>query len=114
MFCLPLVQQYHVTENNLTCDPPLTVMTKGAKVYGFYPSSTGVEISCAESGVPSTSVSVTGKIISKLDYQSSTTIGISVTRGSTSAVPATNARIIIGRDPSMPGGYKIITGYPTQ
>ncbi|HCR1901140.1 TPA: hemagglutinin repeat-containing protein, partial [Enterobacter asburiae] len=50
----------------------------------------------------------------ELDYQSSTAIGISVTRGSTSAEPATNARIIIGRDPSMPGGYKIITGYPTQ
>ncbi|WP_293545048.1 hemagglutinin repeat-containing protein [Pluralibacter sp.] len=49
----------------------------------------------------------------ELDYQSSTAIGISVTRGSTSAVPATNARIIIGRDSSMPGGYKIITGYPT-
>ncbi|WP_429616236.1 RNase A-like domain-containing protein [Serratia sp. 2723] len=49
----------------------------------------------------------------ELDYQSSTAIGISVTRGATSAVPATNARIIIGRDPSMPDGYKIITGYPT-
>ncbi|ELV2766840.1 RNase A-like domain-containing protein [Enterobacter cloacae] len=50
----------------------------------------------------------------ELDYQSSTPIGISVTRGLTSAVPVTNARIIIGRDPSMPDGYKIITGYPTQ
>ncbi|NBJ32318.1 filamentous hemagglutinin N-terminal domain-containing protein [Serratia fonticola] len=49
----------------------------------------------------------------ELDYQSSAAIGISVTRGATSAVPATNARIIIGRDPSMPDGYKIITGYPT-
>ncbi len=45
----------------------------------------------------------------ELDYQASTVIGISVTRGSTSAVPATNARIIIGRDSSIPGGYKIIT-----
>ena len=49
----------------------------------------------------------------ELDYESSAAIGISVTRGATSAVPATNARIIIGRDPSMPDGYKIITGYPT-
>ena len=49
----------------------------------------------------------------ELDYYSTTPIGISVSRGSTSAVPVTNARIIIGRDPSMPDGYKIITGYPT-
>jgi len=38
----------------------------------------------------------------ELDYQSSAAIGISVTRGSTNVVPTTNARIIIGRDPSMP------------
>jgi len=49
----------------------------------------------------------------ELNYQSSAAIGISVTRGSTNVVPTTNARIIIGRDPSMPDGYKIITGYPT-
>jgi filamentous hemagglutinin len=49
----------------------------------------------------------------ELDYQSSAAIGISVTRGSRNVVPTTNARIIIGRDPSMPDGYKIITGYPT-
>ncbi|GAB3412978.1 hypothetical protein GCM10027361_24200 [Erwinia aphidicola] len=49
----------------------------------------------------------------ELDYQSSAAIGISVTRGSTNVVPTTNARIIIGRDPSMPDGYRIITGYPT-
>ncbi|MFN3071973.1 hemagglutinin repeat-containing protein, partial [Serratia sp. J2] len=57
--------------------------------------------------------SMSGSGYLELDYQSSAAIGISVTRGATSAVPATNARIIIGRDPSMPDGYKIITGYPT-
>lgn len=48
-----------------------------------------------------------------LNYQSSSAIGISVTNGSTSAVQATNAKVVIGRDSSMPDGYKIITGYPT-
>lgn len=49
-----------------------------------------------------------------LNYQSSSAIGISVTNGSTSAVQATNAKVVIGRDSSMPDGYKIITGYPTS
>ncbi|RWR02706.1 hypothetical protein ED28_06900 [[Pantoea] beijingensis] len=48
----------------------------------------------------------------ELDYKSPDAIGISVIRGSASAVPATNVRIIIARDFSMPEGYKIITGYP--
>jgi filamentous hemagglutinin len=48
-----------------------------------------------------------------LNYQSSSAIGISVTNGSTSAVQATNAKVVNGRDSSMPDGYKIITGYPT-
>jgi hypothetical protein len=43
-------------------------MTKEEKVYRFYPSSTGGGISGAESGVPSASVSVDGKIISKLRF----------------------------------------------
>lgn len=49
-------------------DGSVTVMTKGEKVYRFYPSSTGGGISGAESGVPSASVSVNGKIISKLRF----------------------------------------------
>lgn len=49
-------------------DGSVTVMTKGEKVYRFYPSSTGGGIAGAESGVPSASVSVNGKIISKLSF----------------------------------------------
>ncbi len=49
-------------------DGSVTVMTKGEKVYRFYPSSTGGGIAGAESGVPSASVSVNGKIISKLRF----------------------------------------------
>uniref|UniRef100_A8GJ82 Filamentous haemagglutinin family outer membrane protein n=1 Tax=Serratia proteamaculans (strain 568) TaxID=399741 RepID=A8GJ82_SERP5 len=49
----------------------------------------------------------------EIDYQSNVPIGISVSRGSTNVSSVTNARIIIARDPSMPAGYKIITGYPT-
>lgn len=49
----------------------------------------------------------------EIDYQSNVPIGISVSRGSTNVSSVTNARIIIARDPSMPTGYKIITGYPT-
>lgn len=59
-------------------------------------------------------LSGTQKQYLELEYHSSTPIGISVSRGSTSVTPATNARVIIGRDPSMPDGYRIITGYPTQ
>ncbi|HKV96049.1 MAG TPA: RNase A-like domain-containing protein, partial [Gammaproteobacteria bacterium] len=39
--------------------------------------------------------------------------GISVTRGATGAVDAISVRIILVRDPSMPIGYKILTGFPT-
>ncbi len=49
-------------------DGSVTVMTKDEKVYRFYPSSTGGGIAGAESGVPSASVSVNGKIISKLRF----------------------------------------------
>lgn len=49
----------------------------------------------------------------EIDYKSSSTIGISISKGQTSATQVSNARIIIARDPSMPTGYRIITGYPT-
>ncbi|QYN45509.1 filamentous hemagglutinin [Gilliamella sp. ESL0441] len=49
----------------------------------------------------------------EINYKSSSTIGISVSKGQTSATQVSNARIIIARDPSMPTGYRIITGYPT-
>lgn len=46
----------------------VTVMTKGEKVYRFYPKSTGGGVIGAETGIPSASVSVNGKIISKLRF----------------------------------------------
>ena len=49
-------------------DGSVTVMTKDEKVYRFYPSSTGGGIAGTESGVSSASVSVNGKIISKLRF----------------------------------------------
>uniref|UniRef100_UPI00390821B3 hemagglutinin repeat-containing protein n=1 Tax=Lelliottia wanjuensis TaxID=3050585 RepID=UPI00390821B3 len=53
---------------SISKDGSVTIMTQGEKVYRFYPSSTGGGISGAESGVPSASVSVNGKIISKLRF----------------------------------------------
>lgn len=53
---------------SISKDGSVTVMTKEEKVYRFYPSSTGGGLSGAESGVPSASVSVDGKIISKLRF----------------------------------------------
>jgi filamentous hemagglutinin len=53
---------------SISKDGYVTIMTQGEKVYRFYPPSTGGGISGAESGVPSASVSVNGKIISKLRF----------------------------------------------
>jgi len=49
-------------------DGTVTVMTKGDKIYRFYPKSTGGGVIGADSGVPSASVSVNGKIITKLRF----------------------------------------------
>lgn len=49
----------------------------------------------------------------RLDYSFPSPIGISVIRGATSANDVGSARVILGRDSSMPLGYKIITGFPT-
>jgi RHS repeat-associated protein len=48
----------------------------------------------------------------RLDYSFPSPIGISVIRGATSANDVGSARVILGRDSSMPLGYKIITGFP--
>ena len=48
----------------------------------------------------------------EIDYKSSSTVGISISKGQTSATQVSNARIIIAREPSMPTGYRVITGYP--
>jgi hypothetical protein len=42
-------------------DGKVTIMTKGDKVYKFYPQSTGGGVSNAQSGVPSASVSLLNK-----------------------------------------------------
>ncbi|SPB17149.1 hemagglutinin [Caballeronia novacaledonica] len=50
----------------------------------------------------------------RLDYSSSDPTGISVAKGTSGAVDVNSARVILVRDPSMPTGYKILTGYPTK
>jgi RHS repeat-associated protein len=52
----------------LSQDGTVTIMTKGDKTYRFYPSSTGGGVAGAASGVPSASVSLLDKIISKLRF----------------------------------------------
>jgi hypothetical protein len=49
----------------------------------------------------------------RLDYSYPEPVGISVTRGASGAVDVNSARVILVRDPSMPTGYKILTGFPT-
>lgn len=50
----------------------------------------------------------------RLDYFFPDPVGISVIRGATGAIDASSARTILLRDSSMPNGYKIINGFPTQ
>jgi hypothetical protein len=49
----------------------------------------------------------------RLDHTLSSPVGISVTRGTSSAVDASSVRVILVRDSKMPTGYKILTGFPT-
>lgn len=48
----------------------------------------------------------------RIDYSQSGPVGISVSRGATSAVDVSGIRIILVRDPSMSTGYRIHTGFP--
>ncbi|URL59487.1 hemagglutinin repeat-containing protein [Luteibacter flocculans] len=50
----------------------------------------------------------------RLDYSLSDPVGISVSRGATSALDVNSVRMILVRDASMPTGYKILTGFPTK
>lgn len=43
-----------------------------------------------------------------INHSSSRVVG----RGSTTATPATNIRVVIQRDPKMSSGYRIVTGFP--
>ncbi|WP_239142619.1 RHS repeat-associated core domain-containing protein [Variovorax sp. WS11] len=49
-------------------DGAVTVMTQGDKVYRFYPQSTGGGVLGAPAGVPSASVSILDKIVTKLRF----------------------------------------------
>jgi hypothetical protein len=49
----------------------------------------------------------------RIDYTLPDPVGISVSRGATSAIDVNSTRTILVRDPSMPTGYKILTGFPT-
>jgi len=47
-----------------------------------------------------------------INHNSGTKVGNVMARGSTTSVPSSNVRVVIQREPSMPTGYKIITGFP--
>lgn len=49
----------------------------------------------------------------RIDHTLPNPVGISVSRGATSAIDVNSTRTILVRDPSMPTGYKILTGFPT-
>ena len=50
----------------------------------------------------------------RIDYTLPDPVGISVSRGASGAVDVNSTRAILVRDPSMPTGYKILTGFPTK
>ncbi|QBH01549.1 RNase A-like domain-containing protein [Xanthomonas oryzae] len=49
----------------------------------------------------------------RLDQNFPDSVGITVTSGATSAVEVNSARVVLVRDPSMPMGYRVQTGFPT-
>jgi hypothetical protein len=49
-----------------------------------------------------------------VDYSMSEPVGIFLARGATGAVIVNSTRIILVRDPSMPTGYRILTGFPIK
>jgi hypothetical protein len=53
---------------SMSKDGAVTIMTGADKVYRFYPASTGGGVSGATSGVPSASVSILDKIVTKLRF----------------------------------------------
>jgi RHS repeat-associated protein len=50
----------------------------------------------------------------KLDYTAQNPVGISVVRGASSAVDVNSMSSILVRNPSMPMGYHVLTGFPTK
>jgi filamentous hemagglutinin len=49
-----------------------------------------------------------------IEYTSPTPVGTSLSRGATSSTPVNNVRVVITKDPTLPTGYRIVTGYPHQ
>jgi filamentous hemagglutinin len=49
-----------------------------------------------------------------IEYVAPTPVGTSLSRGATNSVPVNNVRVVITKDPTMPTGYRIVTGYPHQ
>jgi filamentous hemagglutinin len=50
-------------------------------------------------------------LIAKHDTGSN--VGRSLSRGAPSAVDSQSVRVVLQRDASFPGGFRIITGFPT-
>jgi RHS repeat-associated protein len=48
----------------------------------------------------------------RIDYTSSTPVGITLQRGASEPIPASTFRIILVKDPSQALGYYILTGFP--
>jgi hypothetical protein len=56
---------------------------------------------------------INGSEVSRLSVAIQQNMKTSIINGSEVSRLSVAIQIIIGRDSSMPGGYKIITGYPT-
>lgn len=56
----------------------------------------------------------TSKPQMKIEYTLPENVGITIDHGMTNAIDTSNLRLILRRDPSMPTGYRIHTGFPTQ
>jgi len=48
----------------------------------------------------------------RVDYTSSTPVGVTLQRGASAPIPAYKFRVILVKDPSQSLGYYILTGYP--
>jgi len=49
----------------------------------------------------------------RIDYDMGSNIGSVMQRGQSTSSSTTTVRVVIARDPSMPDGYRIVTGFPT-
>ncbi|MQP74711.1 LysM peptidoglycan-binding domain-containing protein [Stenotrophomonas sp. MYb238] len=56
----------------------------------------------------------TSKPGTTITYRSAENVGITVSRGATKAVETPSLKLVLRRDPTMPMGYRIHTGFPEQ